>query len=549
MMSPPSKYDSLLGVLDDHQETSGGYIAVDTSSTAGKGFIAGPLQFFGTGRICREQGSDIIARFMQKRNSDGTGVAVGTRKVGKGSVGFFMFNLPESIVLMRQGMPPGVVSDNDGDGVFRTDDLYYGTIDTSLALIPQADIEQRLFVRVMDQLLGPAFAIPRLWYFPNGNPAVAILTGDGHHTQLSIINRVVEYIEQRGGKFSLIEFPSYVDSAHAQSMLLRGHSVAPHLYYPRDDNARMRFRQKVARWYSETAFQRPRFADVHQEIVYGVNAFKQRVGWQPAFTRTHFLTWWGWDEIPRTYAEMVIRMDLSITGMNPFRQFQLPSMPGLRSPTGYGYINGSGLPMRYTTLEGKLLGVYSQLTQVEDDVISAGYIQIPGNDSLTTAMLKEANRQLIDESVDRFHTALVWNCHPQHSMTRFPKESPLTWGWLTATVDHLVKRGVPMLSVDEWLQFTETRFAVEIHMLPHDPSSRTTEWTVVSPSDVHGLTLALPVEGGDDESLTIVATTADSMRMDVPLRISVVSCEGRRVALISGDFHKNSTIHFRCTQE
>ena len=284
-------------------------------------------------------------------------------------------------------------------------------------------------------------------------------------------------------------------------------------------------------------------------FVYGVNAFKQRVGWQPAFTRTHFLTWWGWDEIPRTYAEMGIRMDLSITGMNPFRQFQLPSMPGLRSPTGYGYINGSGLPMRYTTLEGKLLGVYSQLTQVEDDVISAGYIQIPGNDSLTTAMLKEANRQLIDESVDRFHTALVWNCHPQHSMTRFPKESPLTWGWLTATVDHLVKRGVPMLSVDEWLQFTETRFAVEIHMLPHDPSSRTTEWTVVSPSDVHGLTLALPVEGGDDESLTIVATTADSMRMDVPLRISVVSCEGRRVALISGDFHKNSTIHFRCTQE
>ncbi len=42
--------------------------------------------------------------------------------------------------------------------------------------VPQADIQQRLFARLVQQLLSEATPLPQLWYFPGTAKTMMVLT-------------------------------------------------------------------------------------------------------------------------------------------------------------------------------------------------------------------------------------------------------------------------------------------------------------------------------------------------------------------------------------
>jgi len=442
-------------------------------------------------------------------------VSIGMRPLGNGRLAFFAYDLAHSVVVTRQGRPydPEDVSsmDRDGDGVVRTADLFTESVDPGNCRIPQADEQQRLFVRIIQELLGRPKPIPRLWYFPSAESAVAVVTGDAHHTNRSQVEAIAADVKQVGGRFTLIEQPTGLDSAYVAALREQDHEVEPHIYYQRPETKfPMRVRLWIANGFSTNYFFQPRIEDVRQEIAFAVNDYHARTGLTSTVTRLHFLTWWGWSETAELLSRYGFRMDLSITGLDPHKAFTLPMGNGkMKSPAGYGYINGSGHPMPYVDIRGKRIDLYSQLTIVEDDVISGMYITEPRDDSATVAAITATMKGLIDESVERYHSALVYNFHPEHAFYPFPPNSPVTHSWVKATIEHLAARGVPMLTAREWLDFVEARRAVEITDVQWNEKRGEYSFTLSSPSAISGLTVLLPTSSNGRLPRTVRLSESD----------------------------------------
>ena len=53
-------------------------------------------------------------------------------------------------------------------------------VDRDKIPIPQADEQQRLFARLVQQLVGRNRPMPQLWYFPGTAKTMLILTSDAH---------------------------------------------------------------------------------------------------------------------------------------------------------------------------------------------------------------------------------------------------------------------------------------------------------------------------------------------------------------------------------
>ena len=83
---------------------------------------------------------------------------------------------------------PGVGGqERDGIAPIRSDDLFFGGagdaadwVDLNKVAIPQADEQQRLLANLIVQMNRDRKPLPRFWYFPRGEKAVVVMTGDDH---------------------------------------------------------------------------------------------------------------------------------------------------------------------------------------------------------------------------------------------------------------------------------------------------------------------------------------------------------------------------------
>jgi len=528
-VDPPPEFDSLLGVRSLGRTMNDGYIQFDLTHPITQGVTHAPLQFFGQANLYAVTSSTVVAKLSADNREPPTFPAFGVATVGKGMSAFIAFDLGRSIVFTRQGKPlkrnRGEGVDNDGDGVFKCSDLFYGTFDYSNRSIPQADEQQKVFAHIVMFLLQSRTIVPRVWYFPFLFPSVALLTGD-HHGQNwhNEIQRVSEYLDRRGGHYTFFVYSDMIDTHLTHDLVRRGHTVAPHLYYPRRSNVVMRARQYLASWFSRTYFFRPRFADLRDEVEFGCEAFSRlRVG-AGAVTRLHYLIWPGWTETPQLLAQYGFQMDFSISGANPQRQDR--AMKGdeeWNSPSGFGYINGSGHPMRFLTTDGKFIDLFGQSTVFEDDVAAREVMPSVPNDSLTTQRLIEASRTLIDESIEKYHSTLVWNLHPEHVSMRWPTEVPTTWPLITSIVDYLGEQNIPMLGANEWLQFVRARSDLQIEQVEYDSALKSGGFSVVGPLDIDGLTLLVPLPIGvcSPRSFTVTLSRGESSREKLVASIAI----------------------------
>jgi hypothetical protein len=61
-------------------------------------------------------------------------------------------------------------------------------------------------------------------------------------------------------------------------------------------------------------------------------------------------------------------------------------------------------------------------------------------------------------------------------------------------LDKLKERNVPMLSVNERLQFVEARRAISLHQVTYDPLTRIGAFSIVCPMSIKGVTFAIPLQ-------------------------------------------------------
>ena len=109
--------------------------------------------------------------------------AVTLRSVGPngGQAAAFAFDLARSVVLTRQGNTAWSGQERDGIAGIRSDDLFYPDwVDLTKVAIPQADEQQRLLVNLIEVMNADRKPLPRFWYFPRGEKAVVVMTGDDH---------------------------------------------------------------------------------------------------------------------------------------------------------------------------------------------------------------------------------------------------------------------------------------------------------------------------------------------------------------------------------
>ena len=193
-----------------------------------------------------------------------------------------------------------------------------------------------------------------------------------------------------------------------------------------------------------------------------LNQFAQRFTNLPApvTSRTHCVYWPDWATEPKLEAAHGIRMDGNYY-----------HYPGSWIGTKPGFMTGGGFPMRFADLDGSLIDVYQQNTNITDE---------------SSQPLPSMINSLLDKALgpQGYYGAFGINIH-----TDFPAPNQSD----EAIVASAQARGVPIISYKQMLDWTEGRNESTIRALDWDAGTLTFTTTVGVGAD--GLQTMLPVDG------------------------------------------------------
>jgi len=386
-------------------------------------------------------------------------------RLGRGRYVVFAYDLARSTMLFHQGLRAqsslGECPDRSGDSTYTPNDLFVGYLDADLRLVPQADLQQRMFSGALDWLAREALPLPRLWYYPRSRPAVAVIDGDSDAMTVEEMELYARTLEKGGGRYTLYLMTDHYSAVTGELMdsyRERGHDFGPHIWLAL----------------------KPSPAKFHAHVQREVAAFSGRYGFRPASTRHHCVVWPGWMEPAQALARAGIGMEMNFRAAQHFRE---------------GYLTGSGLPLRYVDEEGELIDVQQQSTLLSDDFL---FQNKSFRTPLKTADVIALTKTMVDACVQRYHTVFHPYFHPVYGRTHPPLvPGTYTVPWLEATVAHCRERGLPMLAASEWSGFSLARREALPRDLDWDAADFRLRFrlgqTALPARDLAGLTLLLPL--------------------------------------------------------
>lgn len=353
-MRPDKQLASLLGLTDQNQTLSEGYLKVDTSVSPGTGVTAETMQYHGAADTYTAGiGTQVVATLFSNAATPTTSPAVTETAVGSGHAAAFTYDLPKSIALTHQGNPAWVNQDRDGDAPVRPNDLFDGGgsatdwLNTAKAHIPQADEQQQLLVNMMLTMDKPQTPLPRFWILPHGYKSAVVMTEDDHgtsDTSYGIFNdllnvsatncSVVDWQCARGG--SLLYTSSGLTSTQANTAQALGFAMGVHVQTGCNNSAT--------------------YADLSSAYTTQIAGFKTKYPGlvSQTFDRTHCYVWSGWDWVPKVNVANGMRINYNY-------EWYPQSWVGSNT----GYLTGSGLNMRFTDASGSLLDSYQGVTDLD----------------------------------------------------------------------------------------------------------------------------------------------------------------------------------------
>ncbi|WP_026369853.1 hypothetical protein [Kallotenue papyrolyticum] len=450
-MRPDGRLNATLGITPAGSSTTDGYLRINTAHASGAGLPDTTLPLYGAATHYNvASGAETIATLYSTRTTATAFPAV----IRRGNTATWTFDLARSVVYSRQGNPGNAGVDRDGLAPLRTNDVFYNAIDKDRVPIPHADFQMRLLSRVIRDLLATHTPLPQLWYFADTNRTQMILTGDAHGNPQEYFPRVINSVEARGGRISIYlpRWGQYPTATEINTWRARGHEFGLHPYGAADGLS------------LDAAYQR------------NYNDFVSKYGTPSRTTRNHQVEWQGWVDAAKVAANYNIGLDTSFYTWGPSVSYPDGSQ-------AHGYINGSGLPMKFIDGNGALVNVYQQVTALIDEQLLVS----ENSERLTTQQALAVSRQLIDESQAGGHSAIMTQFHIDYY--GFGEVQP----WAEGTMDYARSLNIPMWTAERWLRFTETRHDANFQNVTWNSATGQFSFSLAAAGNSDPLSILLPL--------------------------------------------------------
>ena len=422
-MRPDDDLAGLLGLTDSGTTLADGYMEIDDSAPPGEGIVGEPIQYHGTADRYSLSGATEIAKLYSDATTPIASPAVTNRSVGSngGEAAAFSYDLARSVVYTRQGNPAWAGQDRDGVGPIRSNDLFYGNasgdpqpdwIDLDKVDIPQADEQQRLLANMIGEMNLDRKPLPRFWYFPRGEKAAIVMTGDDHGNGGT------------AGRFNAEQAESTMGCSVADWQCVRSTSyIYPSTSVPGASGYEADGFEIAL--HPDTGCASLSAAAYDGVLTSQLNAFAANFPGisDPVTNRNHCIAWSDYTTTPEVESDHGMRLDTNY-------YYWPESWVADRA----GMFTGSGMPMRFAKTDGSMLDVYQATTQMTDE---------SGQEFPATV------NALLDKALgpQGYYGAFTANMHT---------DSALHASW-QAIVDSAQSRDVPVISARQLLEWTDGR--------------------------------------------------------------------------------------------
>ncbi len=452
-MLPPRKMLSTLGIkaLEGvYSKASDIYLYVNADHPWMRGFPASSFQFHGDAQLYEPQNGETLAFFAGQPDSHVPYPAVWARRIGKGWMGLFAFDLATSVALTHQGIPREKAydgnPDRDRDGMFKPNDFFVGYLDPRLCLLPQADLQQELLVRLLRNI-SPV-PLPRLWYFPTSTPAAALIRGDSDGMTRSDYDHTLAIIEEFKAHYTIQLMEEHLNlfsRDEVKALQARGHDFGIHPRFPK----------------------KPTVEEARPIIDRLIEKFVGRFGFIPSSYVAHSTIWPGWVDIPKHLEKRNLPL---IHDVSPGRCFR------------HGYLGGSGLPTRFIDEDGRLINIFVQPTLQGDDRYTSPKMLLSSMDIEDVCRITE---RIIHDCI-RFNTVYHVCCHPVNVVNHAHAEALLRTALKT-----IKGLNMPTFNAHGWARFNRLRRRVSISL--KELKGKSWKFSIKGIRDLQRFTLLFPI--------------------------------------------------------
>ncbi|HUQ65705.1 MAG TPA: CehA/McbA family metallohydrolase, partial [Flavitalea sp.] len=344
---PDTNLSSIFSLRQSNDTITDPYISIGPENETGKGLTTEALQVHGIAQACSSANAKVIASFNNKYP------AVTINKFGKGTAVAFTYDLPMSIILTRQGNYKNAGLEKDGIKGLRAMDLFTdGWLDTTKNIYNQADEQMRLLSRIIRTIAGKP--LPSFWYFPDTLNALVTLTNDGEYSDEKDIDTQLRDIEEKNASMSLyILTAGKISLSSTEAWQKRGNEISGH-----PDNT--------------LNAEHPTWQNMDTAIEFKLKELSEKYS-VPAMNTVvnHWFVWNGLtrkgssDFTAQAQIEKMhgIGMDINYAhydNHSPQQHFLGPM------GTSQGNFTGSGLPMKFGDMNGKVIDIYQHVNNVYD---------------------------------------------------------------------------------------------------------------------------------------------------------------------------------------
>ena len=537
-MRPDSQIKELFNLGTATGVLSDGYVRFSPNAVA-DGFAAGiglpteSLQIHGPTDeylITNPAQAMAVATLYGNRDTATSYPAIVLSNAGSGKAAAFLYDLGRNVAYTRQGNPDNADKNIDNnywnapDGsypVISVSDLFQSA-DTSATLwidrermnIPQADVQQRLFARLVRYLASSQTPLPQLWYFPAGAKSLVVLTGDSGSAAPPIFQDMAESAEKYGGAFTFF-MHIYSDGSmpltYTQQLVARGHEFGPLIRDYFDDPLTPELDittleqgfTKIGQWFKNPA-------------VYG--ALTPTVA-----IHSYSDAWKGWTGGAELAAANGFTMDFNYSNVGATKYSPERITRWLRRPDGtwpHGYMTGSGQPMKFVKTDGTIVPVYQQLNRLIDYQMLA-VIQEFGYEGLQLKGGVEVCKQAINASIAK-----------DFGVVTMAFQNVYFYGgvksWLEQCLAHASSNNLPIWNAGRWAQFTEVRQSAQFTNTTWDSANaRLTFGLVATPTPGITLTVLIPLSYGGSGLKTI------SLNGSPPVPYAIELVNGVNIAFVN----------------
>ena len=239
--------------------------------------------------------------------------------------------------------------------------------------------------------------------------------------------------------------------------------------------------------------------------------------------RTHRILWTGWMETARMQAKYGMRMNFDFYHVGP-------SLQKKNGEWVYGHLTGSGRPMKFIDEQGRIIDHYQQLTQIADEHLIP--MDVPGWGGwpqLTAQGAVDVAKYLLDRSVKHGdYCAIGGQFHVDpFQLVGDPSEKGRIF--LSGTLDYANQIGIPIISAQEWLDFTDLRHESNFAGVVWDSNTSTLTFNLLSPTRSESkLTVLVPLE---HVNKTLTSLSVDSVTTSLNNRLVLGGAEFALVIL------------------